>query len=566
MAGFFNKLTGLLRKSSGPDWGTLERYLAWSFGGGASASGIVVNPQTALQSAAVYSACKVLSESIGMLPINLYAKKPDGSMVLQDRHPLFSILHDQPNEYQTSVEFWEMQTLALNLRGNAYAYVNRAKSGAVVELLPLHPDMVRVEMRAGFELNYQITMPDGSFKNCGVGELLHIRGLTVNGWLGVSPIAYARESIGLALATEKFGGQLFRNGAKMGGVLSHPGKLSKEAYERIKSSFDDASSGENSHKSALLEEGMKFEKISITPDDSQFLETRKFQRSEIAAIFRVPPHMIGDLEKATFSNIEQQSLDFVNSALMPWLVRIEKAIKRDLFSPSEKQTLTAKFNVAGLLRGDAASRSMLYHNGILDGWMTRNEARAAESQLGIVFNPLEGLDLPLMPLNMTDGTDDPDEAADELEGEKPGSTVEPAVEKPDETAKKTLELMQKSHENALERLNLTLAHTDRTPPSVNVHIDMQKSGFNDAVSDAVAPYMREIKDAVVQMAEKEMNVTINVPEQAVTVNVPAPIVNFEATIPETQVVVNNTHPGRAIQSVERDAKDEIVRTITTYEV
>lgn len=565
MASIMKTLSGWLQKSSTPDWGTLERYMAWAFGGGASASGIVVNPQTAMQSAAVYSCVKVLAESIGMLPMNVY-KRVGNTRTLQLTHPLQSILHDCPNDWMTSVEFWEMMVVSLALRGNAFAYVNRTTGGRVVELLPLHPDMVRVNMGTNWTMEYQITMPDSTFQTFGAGEILHIRGLTFNGWMGISPIAYARESIGLALATEKFGGQLFRNGAKMGGVLEHPGKLSKDAYDRLKGSFDEAHSGENAHKTALLEEGMKWSKVSMTADDSQFLDTRKYQRSEIAAIFRVPPHMIGDLEKATFSNIEQQSLEFINYSLMPWLTRIEKAIKRDLMTATERRELHCKFNVSALLRGDAAARSALYHNGILDGWMTRNEARNSESEMGDIFNPLEGLDLPLMPLNMTDGTDDPDEQQDELEGEKPGSTTESAMEKPDETAKKALELMQKQHDNLLERMSLTVAHNERAAPSVNVHIDMQKSGFNDAVSDAVAPYMREIKDAVVQMSEKEMNVTINVPEQPLTVNVPAPIVNFEATVPEAQVIVNNTHPARAVQTVERDAKDEIVRTITTYEV
>jgi HK97 family phage portal protein len=425
--GIMKSLTGWLQKSSTPDWGTLERYMAWAFGGGASASGIVVNPQTAMQSAAVYSCVKVLAESIGMLPMNVYQRKGDTRTLAS--HPLQSILHDCPNDWMTSVEFWEMIVVSLALRGNAYAYVNRTPKGRVVELLPLHPDMVRVNMGSNWTMEYQITMPDSTFKTFTAGEILHIRGLTLNGWMGISPIAYARESIGLALATEKFGGQLFRNGAKMGGVLEHPGKLSKDAYDRLKGSFDEAHSGENAHKTALLEEGMKFSKVSMSANDSQFLDTRKYQRSEIAAIFRVPPHMIGDLEKATFSNIEQQSLEFINYSLMPWLVRIEKAIKRDLMTRDERTQLTAKFNVSTLLRGDAAARSSLYHNGILDGWMTRNEARAAESELGIILNPIDGLDVPLMPLNMTDGTDDPDEAADEAEGETPGSSSEPAGEK-----------------------------------------------------------------------------------------------------------------------------------------
>lgn len=424
MAGIVKTLGNWLKKSTGPDWGTLERYMAWSFGGGASASGIIVNPQTAMQSAAVFACVQVLAQSIGMLPLNVYQEGKDGSRAKAKDHPLWTILHDQPNEYQTSVEFFEMMILALCLRGNAYAFVNRTRSGRVAELLPLHPDMVRIEMSANFTIQYHVTMPDGSFKTFGVGDIFHVRGLTLNGWLGISPIAYARESIGLALATEKFGGQLFRNGAKMGGVLEHPGKLGDEAYKRIKNSFDEATSGENSHKTALLEEGMKWAKVSMTADDSQFLETRKYQRSEIASIFRVPPHMIGDLEKATFSNIEQQSLEFVQYTLMPWLNRIEKAIKRDLIDQKERSSISIKFNVAALLRGDAAARSAYMHAGILDGWLTRNEARAMESNIGIILNPLAGLDIPLMPLNMTDGSDDPDEA----EGEQPGGN-EPTTEK-----------------------------------------------------------------------------------------------------------------------------------------
>lgn len=430
MASFWKSLSGsvagLVRKSAGPDWGTLERYLAWAFGGGASASGIIVNPQTAMQAATVYSCIKVLAESVGMLPFCIYQRDGLAKSPAMD-HPLWSLLHDQPNDYQSSVEFWEMMVTHLNLRGNAFAYVNRTSSGRVAELLPLHPDVVRTEMAADFTLKYHVTLPNGAFKTFYAGELLHIRGLTLNGWLGIAPIAYARESIGLALATEKFGGQLFRNGAKMGGVLEHPGKIGDQAYNRLKDSFDNAHSGENAHKTAILEEGMKFSKVAMTGEDAQFLETRKYQRSEIAAIFRVPPHMIGDLERATFSNIEQQALEFVQWSLMPWLTRIEKAVKRDLLTPAERKQYQVRFNVAAMLRGDAAARSAYYSKGILDGWLTRNEARQQESEIGIVLNPLEGLDLPLMPLNMTDGTEDPDEADDIAEGETPESEAVKAL-------------------------------------------------------------------------------------------------------------------------------------------
>ena len=328
--GILQKITSAVRlKNASPDWGTLERYIAWAFGGGASASGIVVNPQTAMQASTVYACIQVLAQSIAMLPCTLYQQATDGSKKTAMNHDLYRILREQPNDWQTSIEFFEMLVASLCLRGNAYAYVNRTKSGRVVEVLPLHPDMVRVSMGQGFRLEYQVTLPDGSFKSLVPGELFHVRGLTLNGWLGVSPIAYARESIGLALATEKFGGQLFRNGAKMGGVLEHPGKLSEESYNRL------------------------------------------------------------------------------------------KAICRDLLTPQERKEYSVKFNVGSLLRGDAKARSEYYHAGILDGWMTRNEARSAESELGNVLNPIEGLDIPLMPLNMTDGTDDPDRLLDATTGADP---------------------------------------------------------------------------------------------------------------------------------------------------
>jgi len=377
-------LFGMLRKAIGPDWGTLERFLAWSFGGGAASSGVVVNPQTALQSAAVYACVKVLAESIAMLPCTLYRKGAGQSRAPAEDHPLFELLRYQPNEWQSSVDFFEMMVGSLCLRGNGYAWVNRSRSGDVVELLPMHPDMVNVTMESGFRLNYQITLSDGSFKDLGAGDIFHVRGLSLNGWLGISPIAYARESIGLALAAEKFGGQLFRNGAKMGGVLEHPSRLSEGAAKRLKESFDLTTSGEHAHETAVLEEGTKFTKISIAPEDAQFLETRKYQRSEIAAIYRVPAHLINDLEKATFSNIEQLGLEFVTLCLMPWFTRIEQAIRRDLITREERKSYGVAFDMSAMFRGDAAARSAYYKDGILTGWLTRNEARAIESSAGLI--------------------------------------------------------------------------------------------------------------------------------------------------------------------------------------
>lgn len=546
MASIWNTLAGsLTRKSASPDWGTLERYMAWAFGGGAAASGIVVNPQTAMQSSAVYACNKVLAESIGMLPINVYRLEKSGARTLLRDHPLQALLNRSPNDWQTTVEFLEMAATSLNLRGNAFAYINRAASGRVVELLPLHPDMVRVNMGANWQMDYQITMPDGSFNNYATGQILHIRGLTLNGWMGISPIAYARESIGLALATEKYGSQLFRNGAKMGGVLEHPGKLGKESYERLKNSFDDAYSGENAHKTALLEEGMKFSKITMSADDSQFLETRKYQRSEIAATFRVPPHMIGDLEKATFSNIEQLSLEFVTYSLMPWLVRIEKALERDLLTPAERTNLCIKFNVSGLLRGDAAARSELYASGITNGWMTRNEARMAESDLGIVYNPIDGLDTPLMPLNMTDGTQDIDAEQDESQG----------VNDLDQTAPKP---SAKSDQKAL-----SVAQPEQ--PQIHMPINIHLPG---TTVQNLLPEQQKTLAPVVHVNNQVQTPEVTVNVEALMPSAPAnapPVVHVTNQVQPAPVTVNNAFAARATQTVQTDpTTGDIVRTVTDY--
>lgn len=423
MATLWQRITApLQRKSGNPDWGVLERYLGWAFGGGVSSSGIVVNPQNAMQAAAVYACCKVLAESVGMLPLGVYQHGDGSTKTPVTGHPLWELLQHQPNEYQTSVEFWETMVLHLCLRGNAYAYVLRARSGRVVELIPLHPDMVMVTMNAQNQVEYRVGMEAGGTRQVDRSEIMHIKGLSLNGWLGISPIAYARESIGLALATEKFGGQLFKNGAKMGGVLEVPTLMSDTAYTRLKNSFDAASSGENAHKTAIVEEGAKFNKIAMSSDDAQFLETRKYQRAEIAGVFRVPAHMINDLEKATFSNVGSLDLQFLKYSLRPWLRRITEAARRDLLSPQDRKTVTLGHDLTDLLYGDAATRSKYYHDGINDGWLLRNEARAMEGR-----NPITGLDVPLMPLNMTDGRKPPKPAdpADKPTADEPTAEATP---------------------------------------------------------------------------------------------------------------------------------------------
>lgn len=360
-----------------------------------SASGQIVNADSAMRVAAVYASIRVLAESVAQLPLIVYRRLPGGKgKERATDHPLWKLLHDVPNRWQTSFEFREMCMGHLGLRGNAFALKSRVR-GRIRELIPIHPARVEVKQEDDLRITYKISGKDGSVREYGQKDIFHLRGLSFDGVVGISPITYARESIGLSLATEKHGALLFQNGAKPLGVLRHPGRLDKEARENLKQSWQDAHSGGNTHKTALLEEGMEWVSVGMTSEDSQFLETRKFQRSEIASIFRVPPHKIGDLEKATFSNIEQQSIEFVTDSLMPHLRRWEQSITRDLIAPAERGEIFVEFLVDGLLRGDSQARSEFYVKMVNNALLSPNEIRVKEN-----LNPYEGGDEFMKPLNM----------------------------------------------------------------------------------------------------------------------------------------------------------------------
>jgi HK97 family phage portal protein len=287
------------------------------------------------------------------------------------------------------------------LRGNSFAFINRV-GGVVKELLPIHSDRVEVKCDSNWNVTFHVNMANGDVKPFDRSEIMHVCGLTLNGYSGVSPLRYARETVGLALATEKFGGQLFKNGAKMGGILMHPQRFkTEETGKKLAASFDAATSGENSHKTVVLEEGMKWEKITMTADDAQFLETRKFQIPEIARFYRMPLHKIQELDRATFSNIEHQAIDYVVSTLGPWIVRWEQTLNASILSEREQEEFYFEFMVDGLLRGDIKSRYEAYSRGILAGFLNRNEVRAREN-----LDWEEGLDEFLTPTNMAiAGTD-----------------------------------------------------------------------------------------------------------------------------------------------------------------
>ena len=359
-----------------------------SFLWGGSSSGKVVNEKTAMQMTAVYSCVRILSEAIAGLPLFVYQYGSDGSKDKYLDHPLWRVLHDEPNPEMTSFVFRETMMNHLLLTGNAYAQIIRNARGDVVALYPLMPDRMTVDRDSQGRLYYryrkssddapEVSKNKPSDVILAPSEVLHILGLGFDGLVGYSPIAMAKNAVGLAMAAEEYGAKFFANGAAPSGVLEHPGTLKDP--ERIRESWQSTFGGSaNSNKIAVLEEGLKYTPIAISPEQAQFLETRKFQINEIARIFRVPPHMLADLEKSSFSNIEQQSLEFVKYTLDPWVIRWEQAMNKSLLLESEKRDVFTKFNVDGLLRGDYQSRMTGYATARQNGWMSANDIRQLEN-------------------------------------------------------------------------------------------------------------------------------------------------------------------------------------------
>lgn len=388
-----------------------------SFFVGQSTSGKRVNEKTAMTMSAVYSCVRILSETLASLPLHIYEMSETGTTKALS-HPLYKVLHDEPNPEMTSFIFRETLMTHLLLWGNAYAQIIRNGKGEVVGLYPLMPDRMKVDRNEDNEIIYYYQSTDGVKTVLSSQDVLHIPGLGFDGLVGYSPIAMAKNAIGMAIATEEYGAKFFANGATPSGILEHPGTVKNP--QAVRESWSRGFSGSNSHKVAVLEEGMKYTPISIAPNEAQFLETRKFQINEIARIFRVPPHMVGDLEKSSFSNIEQQSLEFVKYTLDPWVSRWEQAMVRRLLSLSEKGKYSIKFNVDGLLRGDYASRMNGYATARQNGWMSANDIRELENLDKI--SPEEGGDLYLvngnmLPITMA-GAFVKESKEDKVEGEK----------------------------------------------------------------------------------------------------------------------------------------------------
>ena len=382
---------------------TAARVVEW-LEGPPTATGIRVSPEGALGLSAVWACVDLVSRDVARTPVPLY-KISGRNRNTADTLALYRLLHDAPNPYMTAYMFKQTLQGHKMLRGNAYANIERNQDSAIVALWPLRPDrMSAPKISAAGTLLYTYHMPNGEPTILTQSEVLHIRGLSPDGMVGYSPIAVHRETIGWALALRSYGVAFFGNNANPSGVLQTDARLSDEAAGRLKSSWEDAHRGlTNAHRVAVLEQGVKWQSIGVPPEDSQYLESTKFSRYEIcASIYHVPPHKIGELDRATFSNIEEQQLDYEGSTLDAEYAMWEQQLNKDLILPSQQGGYYFEFNRNALVRATIEKRTTAYASGIDHGWITRNEVREREN-----LNPLPELDTPLQPLNMVPAGTEP---------------------------------------------------------------------------------------------------------------------------------------------------------------
>jgi HK97 family phage portal protein len=418
---FFSRVLTSLRAGGwfGP-YGSGDKALLDLFGGKPSSSGITVDETKSLNSTVVWACVQLIAGTLGSLPLIHYRRLPNGGKERATDTRLYRILHDTPNDEMSASTFAETLTVHVLLWGNAFAEIRWANNGQVGALWPIEPWRGRAERTESKQLRYVI---DGSTKLT-PDEMLHIPGLTPDGVWGYSPIQKAREALGLLFAAERFGGTFFGQGSSFGGILTHPGKLNEAAEKNLRNSLEQRAQGvDRAHNFIILQEGLRYDKIGIPPEDSQFLQTRQFQVSEIARMFGVPPHMIGDVERSTSwgTGIESQNIGFVTYTLRRWLVRFEQEITRKLISPLERNLQFVEFVLDGLLRGDTAARTAYFREGKNSGWLSTNDIRRYEN-----MDPLgpEG-DVYLVPMNMVPA-DRLDEVIDAQVAPKTPPPVAPA--------------------------------------------------------------------------------------------------------------------------------------------
>jgi HK97 family phage portal protein len=383
-------------RAEGEAIGTSRELMKLLESGAETDSGAIVTQDSAMRTSAVFSCVRVVSEDVAKLPLHLYQRQPRGKARVTD-HWLARLLQ-QPNSWQSGFEFREMQQAHIESAGKFFA-IKTVVRDEVRELLPIIPTRVTIEQFKDYSIVYKVRMPNGTELPVPADRMLHVRGMTLDGINGLNPIQYQRQSIGLAMQTVKYGARMFKNGTLVGGVLKNPNVMSEEAATRLKESFQEKYGGvDNAHKIILLEEGTEFTKTGMTAEDARWIESMKFSRTEIAGFFRVPPHLIADLERATFANIEQQSRDYVQNGLLPRLRRLETRYLLSLIPEAQRQDFFVEHLVDFLLRGDYQQRMAGYQTAIQSGWLTRNEVRELEN-----MNPgPPALDEFLTPMNMND--------------------------------------------------------------------------------------------------------------------------------------------------------------------
>jgi HK97 family phage portal protein len=400
-----------------------DRWFIRHFGNEPSVSGVTVTEETALSATAVWAGVRIISETMAMLPLELYERVDDRSKKQARNIGLWKVIHDEPNPEQTSFEFREMQQGFLLLWGNCYAQKITNGRGEVSELWPLVPWRVTPMRTPNDVLFYRVTLPgnQGGTKDLSADDVLHIKGFSSSGILGDNVVEKFRNSIGLSLAAEEFGGRFFGNGLTASGGLEFPGKLGPEGRKNVRESFTEAHGGVGkAHRLMILEEGMKWFQMTVDPEKAQALQTRKFQVTEVSRILRLPPHLLYDLERSTNNNIEHQGQEFVTYTMQPWLTRWEHRLNRSLLLPSQRQKYFTQFEVRGLLRGDSTARSAFYQAMFNMGAYSPNDILNHEGE-----QPVEGGDQRFVQLNLTPLDQIAEVVAAQLKAKPPLAPKEP---------------------------------------------------------------------------------------------------------------------------------------------
>ena len=395
-------------------------------------SGAIVTVDTALAYSAVFGCVRVIAETVAQLPWKTYTKNTKGKKdVLPEKNTVAWLLAVQPNPETTAFNFKRQLVANALTWGNAFAEIERDGSGRPLWLWSIHPERVVIERSPGGDLQYRVRNSGQADAFISPADIIHVRCMGDDDSVGTSIIQRAAQSVGLGIAMEQFGASFFGNGANMGGALTHPRSLSPEARANLEESMKKRAGGGNALSTVVLEEGMKYEKIGIPPNDAQFLESRQFQVIEICRWFRVPPHKLQDLSRATWNNIEHQSIEFVTDTIVPWTAQLEQEADLKLFGRQNRGVYYTKFKLAALLRGDTATRYAAYSSGRQWGWLSVNDIRELED-----MNRIDGGDQYLVPSNMTtpDGIDNAAEKAGEPAplpgqgGAKPAPGEDPIID------------------------------------------------------------------------------------------------------------------------------------------